>query len=1171
MATRVRKIFAAFAAAAVPAFLSVRAEVRVFAPSEGDASIATSANWASPEGTGARDIYMINTNVVATLAADESFTTTLPFYVGHGYGVNSEGAWAYSTSFDCGAELEIRGGEMTVENELWIGGSYADFYDSILTVSGGKLWVSSLKMGDCAASAGKQDHPKTSILNLTGGVIAVNDSFNIGTYGKSTNVVNLTGGSLAVEGCVRIGNGGKGVLNLTGTALTPPDEIMIGLGEASIGVMNIDGDQMLKTIHVGRDGGTGILNINSGKTELDNDVWYHTLNLGWNSGSHGYVNIAKGATLEVETGGGRIGSTPKTYGELSNNGTYIDAHTTRIGSEANTTGLVYNAGTFTCSSGLRLGSDNGSTGEFRNLEGGHLSCAGDLRIGAGTNTTGVLSVEAGTVACKWIGIGASDNVFGGNEEQGLPPDLVKLGAQGTLRISGGLVQAEDTVCVGAGVNSTGILEMTGGRLELASGKEFRLCDNSNTTARVYVKGGCIYNENAWFCVGRSNHGDEGNKSYACLEVDGGVVTNKSNGTGNFTIGTLGSSATVSEVVLKSGEIYTDSAIYIAEINPAKLTVSGGTIIADHLHCWLEKGGTFDFRGGTFRALNDTGNYFVGLDDLTLGGNGIAFDTNGKAVSIGNKLVGKLSIVPSEGVLTLLHSENQGCLVAPVITGEGTCTIKVALGSAQTANFSADGLYRLAWNDLGGNTYEVTATREKIVSATWTNGAGDNDLDNPANWSAITESGQTAEALPTADTDVIAPYSDDLPDFSSLGAQSVTILVTGVQAPRGVVAVPEVVKTAKGWYDFDDRGTVTVDGEGYLTALANKGVAGASLDLELHDKENRKPLLKVQAETARSILSLEYSFGLVTKEAAGISGDADRTLVFVDRRIQNRYSHVNGDGEMEFDNQFFPGGLDPEMWNGACGAFRVELNAYGLKYTYGNGPGTSTDLPTSTPADDIAIQIMTAKDKTIAGLWEGRETGVITADSATSAGLDTPAGTKFYVGMRHLWNSPSSGEMCEAMLFDKALTEDEQMAVRDYLRAKWLRGVSDGYRRIQGGTLAFDEGASLDMAGGAYSFASLSGAGTIRNADVTITGKTGYGFTVEGTLIFADGSEVDTAELLTREIGTSVCLFTAQKIVGAPVYPRGQARKLILTTEEHADGTVSVYGRVCGTGFCLILR
>ena len=111
---------------------------------------------------------------------------------------------------------------------------------------------------------------------------------------------------------------------------------------------------------------------------------------------------------------------------------------------------------------------------------------------------------------------------------------------------------------------------------------------------------------------------------------------------NFTIGTLGNAACHSEVKVKSGELYTKKILYVGEINPAKMTVTGGHVYANESVCvqgsdstLIVKGGVIetdhiykgsngklDIRGGTFKAIAATDNYFENCGDMTLSHNGL---------------------------------------------------------------------------------------------------------------------------------------------------------------------------------------------------------------------------------------------------------------------------------------------------------------------------------------------------------------------------------------------------------------------------------------------------------------------------------------------------------------------------------------------------------------------
>ena len=305
---------------------------------ESGSSIAIDGNW-TVDSSG-DDIYLVNSSNAAALGEGESFNAgEKVFYVGRGYAKNDQGEWglANSTDHDKGATLNISGGTFTSSARVWVGGGYSDYMDCILNISGGKMHVAELFTGDCASNADRVGHPKVNAINLSGGTLATENDMQLGSFYLSTNALLQTGGTFAPgsgEGnhSFTIGHNGKATYDFNGGEFLPPDETHVGRNQGAIGVFNINKDVAIKTVHVGRDGGTGIMNVNAGTTTLDVEHdWYHGLNLGWGNGSKGYLNIAEGAVLEtVERDPDnyanliRICNDVGTYGEVNVRGTLRD-------------------------------------------------------------------------------------------------------------------------------------------------------------------------------------------------------------------------------------------------------------------------------------------------------------------------------------------------------------------------------------------------------------------------------------------------------------------------------------------------------------------------------------------------------------------------------------------------------------------------------------------------------------------------------------------------------------------------------------------------------------------------------------------------------------------------------------------------------------------------------
>lgn len=1082
-------------------------------------SVGAEGVWEELTGDGA--YYLLNNGAEVVVGKGDALETAAKLYIGRGRAKNEDGTWSDSGSFDHGGTLTVDGGSVSVDSEVWVGGGYSDDWDSTLNILSGSFYAKNLWMGSCGSNEGQQGRPKTCRIHLKGGTCAATD-VKVGNYMYSTSEIVQDGGTFRYTGSFELGLEGPGTFTFNGGVFEPGAETMVGSGgwedtdEHGRGTMNINASVAFKTMHLGRYSGTGVVNVNAGTTVFKGDdgngnkPWYDTLNLGWGKLSKGTLNIAQGATVQVQNAG------------------------TFVARDENTVGVINNAGTFEDWETLRIGNGKGSVGTFNN---------------------------SGTVTVR------------------------------------------DLIQVGANEGATGELVLTDGRIELGEGREFQICAGKNATGLVKVLGGELVTKGAWFCVGRSVNEDEDNHSVATLLVDGGKVTHLANGAGNFTIGTLGSDSCESSVILKEGEIYTTSEMIVGELHPGLLTVSGGRLTSRKIRRTAK--GSYSFSGGTFATCEEIDgweSYFQDFEDpVVLGGNGIVLDANGHTMRFNNKIVGKVSIVPGDGLVKLdywdAETANSGCEVAPVVTEEGTVTIKVALGTATKAVHSADGRFLLAWENAGENTYNVTATKDPIVSAVWTNASGDGDVANPLNWSATTASGVTATAVPETTTAVTVPYAAELPDFSAVEKASLVYALSGAVAPRGTVTVPQVVTRAIAWYDFNDAATISTGEYGEPT-VSNKGAAGTKYDLAYSEwswnpSYHPEEPLPVYAETqrnGRNVMSFKNSFGFRSKEEMPGSEEQSLTLVSVGVRQAQRYLGENG----SYNDEFFPVAVEKDYWTEEGPYARIEQWSNNSVYCrvgnyiaegYQDGENTrhwkvaTAAANPGLPSDQFAVLSLTCDARELtakSSIWteeEGlRQSGPVELNSGSR---NTPAGMKISVGERILWRSRSAGELAEVLVFDTAISDEELAAVRAYLQAKWFRAPDPALATIAAEGFVFTgENASLDLGQVATGFTSVEGAGTIANGDVTITEKVGAGLVVGGSLTLAEGATMDLSALLAQPLNTEVTLLTAAEIVRAPTFVGGENanRKVrILPVTDDAGRIVAYRGTVVSKGFCVLVR
>ncbi len=794
---------------------------------------------------------------------------------------------------------------------------------------------------------------------------------------------------------------------------------------------------------------------------------------------------------------------------------------------------------------------------------------------------------------------------------------------GFLEVSGGEVSVGSSLRVGQGVGSVGFVELTGGTV--TSGAELRVGAGEGAKAEVLIAGGALVNNS-----GRISFG-HGNDAQTYVEINGGAVSNLVEHiyigggipaaewneyveTGNadtytkfvMNDGTVyakqiifAGAWTSADTVINGGLLEADEAIFIGEYDMVAdrrttLTVNGGTLFAPRVvktYSGKKPTTVLNINGGTFKAKTDTENYFENCGDLVITGDGLGFDTDGHAVVTHNHDGATYS---GNGGIT---KKGQGTLTLRgtyALTGK----IKVEAGTLvlpenQTIYCEGTEVADGATLELNGST--IIPVTKKIVSSVWTNASGDGNAANAANWRShikyFLEDGSEKEDLsaeldgvmPAADSDVTIPASSAVrPDMSGLTVRSVTLVATSDVSLRGDCTVPEIVKSAKAWYDFDDSASVTMEG-GIPVGVANKGTAKDALDLVLFypEESRRKPAYGLSSHYGRDVMSFTNSYGFVSKNAAGIVGDADRTLVAVSLRIRNTYPAFNGDGtpkEGEYEQQMFPLGIEKVGGNWQSGEFRLGQWAGSSNLDYDDSTVKRADWTTQAlqglrniDPDEYAIWAMSSAEKTVSGSVMTESSGVENATSVTVGSNGTSEEAKLFVGMRQLYDSPSAGEVAEAMMFDKALSDEELAAVREYLHTKWFTPF-DG--TTVPSNIALENRARIDLGGGSWAFDKIMGAGTIANGDVTITEKVGAGLVVGGSLTLAEGATMDLSALLAQPLNTEVTLLTAAEIVRAPTFVGGENanRKVrILPMTDDAGRIVAYRGTVVSKGFCVLIR
>lgn len=344
--------------------------------------------------------------------------------------------------------LSLESGTVTVNNKIFVGNNQGN---GVLTMSGGTL----TKTGGDETFVGR-DNGGTGTITQSGGTITLNHNLYVGQSSGSTGTYNISGSSvLNIARDFAIGReGGTGTLNMTGGTITKTgdekfivghnnatgtvvqsggtisanNELYIGNENASAsGIYTLSGTGVLNVsneVVVGREGGTGVLNVNGGTlTTSGNGNMY----IGRRNGTGTLNQTAGTITVIKEFGVGtrddnKIGT--GTY-NLSGTGAITVANNIFIGKEQGASGtMTMTGGTMTGSDKLILG-HNQATGALTQ-SGGTVTTTNEVYIG---NENSASSTGTYTLS-------GSANLNVGNEVQ-----VGRDNGTGTFNLNGGTVNA----------------------------------------------------------------------------------------------------------------------------------------------------------------------------------------------------------------------------------------------------------------------------------------------------------------------------------------------------------------------------------------------------------------------------------------------------------------------------------------------------------------------------------------------------------------------------------------------------------------------------------------------------------------------------------------------------------------------------------------------------------
>ncbi len=361
--------------------------------------------------------------------------------------------------------FSLESGTMTVNNKIYVGNNNGT---GTLTMSGGTL----TKTGGDQTFVGRDNGIGT--LTQTGGIITLNHDFYVGQGGggngtlnlsngavlntgrdfvigreSGTGALNMTGGTITKTGDEKMivgHNNGTGTVVQSGGSISVNNELYIGNENASAsGTYTLSGTGALNVANevvVGRESGTGILNVNGGTlTTSGNGNMY----IGRRNGT-GTLNQSNGVIIVNREFG--VG--------------------TRDDNKIGTGTYNLSGGSLSAANNIFIGKEQGSSGTM-DMTGGTMSTSDKLQIGH-NQATGVLTQSGGT-------INVQNEVFIGNENNASSVGTYTLSGTGVLNVGNEVIVGRD--------NGTGTFNLDGGTVNATK------ISGGNGSATVNFNGGVL--------------------------------------------------------------------------------------------------------------------------------------------------------------------------------------------------------------------------------------------------------------------------------------------------------------------------------------------------------------------------------------------------------------------------------------------------------------------------------------------------------------------------------------------------------------------------------------------------------------------------------------------------------------------------------------------------------
>lgn len=292
----------------------------------------------------------------------------------------------------------------------------------------------------------------------------------------------------------------------------------------------------------------------------------------------------------------------------------------------------------------------------------------------------------------------------------------------------------------------------------------------------------------------------------------------------------------------------------------------------------------------------------------------------------------------------------------------------------------------------------------------------------------------------------------------------------------------ILKTAVGWYDASDSDAVELaEGTTNVKKLRNKSDSGSAYDLSEQGAWLSYSTLGADVVNGNSALVISDTQGYQMSGSLGWTNTTPRTMLIVSRRDSGKafYGMCIND-------------------SGTAGAFAIERNDYGSRSgtwdsAYDGSGKYRTVVSIALDEDIWETQVLWGDcqdGKCTVGGYKYNSSSKQTANievMSLDGDFGSGAGSKIKLNIGIDYGSHGYGNIAEAAVFDRVLSETELAEVNAYINRKWYGDGEYSYLyAMTVSALEMTDGTSLDITNTVATIGAISGMGTIAGTNALLT-------------------------------------------------------------------------------------